>query len=421
MPGAFGFAFNFLVRSFTRGTQRLTGTPTSRAGVDAYEEGSVQVDFDTARSEDVEQLLTLYRVVYGSSYALPLGTDRDVIAREIADPDTVWLLARERGTGRVVCSVVASIARQDRMAKLQGLVVHPDCRGSGVGDRAVSLLSDTVLAEGTEVDSAYGTARTTSTAPQRICLRNGFRPLGIFPNLRKARHHETMALLVKHREGVLDRRRPVPRIPAGLSRLVAAVDTALGTRTESDVVAEPAPPPRDEHAAAATVEIVDAPRFVLRRFHERVTDPARRFYPFHTPNMMIAEARGDFEAYTHLSRSDGYCTLIGAAPEPLAASAHLDTLISRLTELGATYLETLVPLDAFRELCVLLAHGFFPAAAYPAMRKDGERFQDYVVMARTMVPLDFQGLAIDSAFQPFAEQYIDLWTAKYLDTRGVFR
>ena len=55
------------------------------------------------------------------------------------------------------------------------------------------------------------------------------------------------------------------------------------------------------------------------------------------------------------------------------------------------------------------------------MRRDGECYRDYVVMARTMQPLDFQGLSIDAAFRPFIDQYIDLWTNKYLDTRRVFR
>lgn len=380
----------------------------------------MQAVFEQARVDDVEELLRLYRTVYGRSYALPLGTDPKVMAAQITAADSTWLVGRMPGTRKVVASILATVDAADRLGKLQGLVVHPDSRGGGVAGQAVGTLSEAVLASDQPVDSVYGTARTTSVAPQRTCLSNGFRALGIFPNLRKASRHETMVLLVRYRDGVNERRCPVPRIPAGLDRMVAAVDTAMGTPTFSERVPD-APRPRPAPRPPVKLELIDAPQFVLRRFTEMVTDPARRFYPFHTPDILIAPENGEFEVYAHLSRSDGYCTLIGSAPNALAVSEHLDQLIAHLAAFGASYLETLVPMDAYDELCVLLEHGFFPAAAYPAMRRDGDGYRDYVVMARTMQPLDFQGLAMDAAFRPFAEQYIDLWTKKYLDTRGVFQ
>jgi hypothetical protein len=380
---------------------------------------SADAVFEQAGQDDVEELLGLYRTVYGSSYALPLGTDPRVMAAQIAEPNTTWLVGRVPGTRQLVGSILATIDPADRLGKLQGLVVHPDRRGGGIADQAVAVLSEAVLTGDRPVDSVYGTARTTSTAPQRICLRNGFRALGIFPNQRKASRHETMMLLVRYREGVAERRHPVQRIPAELDRFATAVDGAMGTRTHSERITDlPVP---DDLLPAAPVEVVDAPVFVLRRFNEVVTDPARRFYPFHTPNLLIAAKDGQYEVYAHLSRSDGYCTLIGVAPNALAVAGHIGGLITQLAAFGASYLETLVPMDSYQELRALLAHGFFPAAAYPAMRRDGDGYRDYVLMARTMQPLDFQGLAIDAAFRPFVEQYIDLWKHKYLDTSGVFR
>ncbi|WP_215544028.1 GNAT family N-acetyltransferase [Amycolatopsis sp. CA-230715] len=364
---------------------------------------------------DIEELLGLYRRVYGASYALPLGTDPEVMAAEIASDTTTWLVARE--SGHLVASIMATVDRADRLGKLQGLVVDPASRGSGLAHRAVGTLADALLSGG-EVDSVYGTARTTATAPQRICLRNGFHALGIFPNLRKAARQETMALLGKHREGVLARRRPVHKVPASLGRLVAAVEQTIGMPARPELVPDSDYPPRESTAA---LELIDAPGFVKRSFDRVVTDPARRFYPFHEPTVLLADAGGDFEVYAHLSRHDGYCTLLGATPDPMAVAPHLDKLIDHLAGFGAFYVETLVPLDRFEELSALLAHGFLPAALYPAMRRDGEEFGDYVVLARTVQPLDFRGLAIDEAFRPFAEQYIDLWTQRYLDTNGVFR
>ncbi|SDM84902.1 hypothetical protein SAMN04489726_3660 [Allokutzneria albata] len=372
--------------------------------------------FDRARVDDIDELLRLYRRVYGAAYALPLGTEPAVMAREITSDLTTWMVAREPGGG-LVASIVGNVDPADRLGKMQGLVVDPACRGAGIAQQAVGSMSDEMLADG-RIDSVYATARTTSTSPQRICLRSGFRALGFFPNLRKAAKHETMVLLARHRDGVLERRHPVDRVPAGLGPIVAALDTAVGMPVRPELVPEQETP--SEQARSSGVELINAPEFVLRRFAE-VMEPDRAFYPFHKPNMLLAATDGSYEVYTHLSISDGYCTLIGAAPDPMAVGPHMDQLIGQLGNFGAFYVETLVPLHAFDELSSLLAHGFLPAAVYPAMRRDGELFRDYVVMARTMQPLDFRGLAIDAAFRPFVEQYIDLWKQKYLNTIGVYR
>jgi len=367
---------------------------------------------------DVDELLHLYRKVYGRGYALPLGTDPQVMAREIASEDTTWLVAREPA-GAAVASIVATRAPADRLAKMQGLVVDPSSRGSGIAQEAVRTLSDLLLSDG-RVDSVYATARTTATAPQRVCLRSGFRGLGIFPNLRKAAKHETMVLLARHQEGVLEQRHPVERVPASLGPIIEALDAVAGLPMRPELVPDPTLEPPGEVPSTDEIELIGAERFVLRRFDEMVTDPSRRFYPFHKPNVMLAGPDGAYEVYAHLSRADGYCTLIGTAPDALVVTRHLDQIIARLNDFGAFYVETLVPLNAFAELSSLLSFGFLPAAVYPAMRRDGDSFHDYVVMARTMQPLDFRGLAIDVAFRPFTEQYIALWTQMYLNTHGVF-
>lgn len=381
----------------------------------------MSAELEPARLDDVDELLRLYRRVYGRGYALPLGTDPAVMAREISAEQTTWLVAREPGGGPIVASIVATVAESDRMAKMQGLVVHPDSRGSGLAQDAVRTLSDHLLAD-ERVDSVYSTARTTSLAPQRICLRSGFRALGVFPNLRKAARHETMVLLARHADGVLQRRYPVLRLPESLGPLIDAVDAAVGLPLRPELVADPKPQEPPEAAPpSGEVELISAPQFVLRRFDEVVTDPVRRFYPFHTPNVMLIGPDGVYEVYAHLSRSDGYCTLIGAAPDPLAVARHMDQIIAQLNDFGAYYVEVLVPMNSFEELSALVAYGFLPVAVYPAMRADGGRFHDYVVLARTMQPLDFRGIALDAAFRAFTEQYIDLWTRKYLNTREVFR
>ncbi|WP_035805939.1 GNAT family N-acetyltransferase [Kitasatospora mediocidica] len=378
-------------------------------------------EFTAVQLGDIDGLLALYRQVYGRSYALPLGTDPEVMAREISSPRTTWLVVREPGTGRVVGSILGTVDPDDRLGKLQGLVIHPDIRGGGLAHQAVRRLSEMMLSGDQAADSVYATARTNSTAPQRICLSSGFKALGVFPNLRKAERHETMVLLAKHRDGVLERRLPVPRVPAGLGGLVRALHDAVGLPGQPLPAVDDEPHPAPPRGPVRDVELVDAPQFVLRRLAEVVPDPEQRFYPFHTPNVLLAAADGAYELFAQLNRSDGYCALIGAAPGLASLARDFEALIDRLGQDGASHIETLLPLDCYEDLSLLLAHGFLPAAAYPAMRREGEGFRDYVVMARSLQPLDFRGLSIDASFQPFTEQYIELWKQRYLNTHGVFQ
>jgi hypothetical protein len=55
------------------------------------------------------------------------------------------------------------------------------------------------------------------------------------------------------------------------------------------------------------------------------------------------------------------------------------------------------------------------------MRREGELWLDYIIMSRSMEPLDFRGMAIDSSFKPFVDQYVDLWKKMYLDTLEIFQ
>ncbi|MFD8500920.1 GNAT family N-acetyltransferase [Amycolatopsis sp. NPDC059657] len=375
----------------------------------------MSTEFEPARLDDVEELLALFRLQYGDSYPLPSGNDPEMMAAAIANPVPSWLVARDNG--RIITTIMAEIAAEDRIARTQSLIVHPDARGRGMARKAVGALADLLLTSG-HIDSAYGKSRTSSTAAQRMMLSNDFTALGIFPNAHKFDSQETVLLTVKHAEGVLDRREPVHKVPAELERLVTAVEHSVGMPVRPEFV------PATEYPVTGSdveLELLDAPHFVARTFDAQVRDPYRRYYPLHTPNMLLTDAQGTFELYARLTKHDGYGTMIAGTPNGLAVVPHLGQIVRKLSEAGAAYLETIVPLCAFEELSALLAHGFLPAAMYPAMRRDGGLFQDYVVMARTMQPLDFRGLKIDEAFRPYAEQYIDLWTQRHLNTSGVFR
>jgi hypothetical protein len=95
-------------------------------------------------------------------------------------------------------------------------------------------------------------------------------------------------------------------------------------------------------------------------------------------------------------------------------------LLETLRSLGISYVEVLIGADRFESLEVLLRAQFLPSALYLAMREVDGLMYDYVVMTRTMEPLDFRGMAIELAFKPYVDQYVALWKKMHLDALEVF-
>ncbi|GGM49423.1 hypothetical protein GCM10012275_20390 [Longimycelium tulufanense] len=358
---------------------------------------------ESASSHDIDELIRLYRAVYGPHYPLPLGTDPVVMAKFINNPDVRWLVARRPQDRSLVGSAVLEIDPQRRIAKIEGVVVHPDHRSGKVAQHLVAGLSDFALSPGGPVDSVYATARTVSPAPQIMFLRNGYLPLGIFPHARKLQRYETLVLLARFADGVLSRRHSHGPLPEALGSLLSAAERAAGLSFyPAEVVDTPPQPtvasrPMDWELASIT----------------GIADGEVR-YPFHSPNLLAQAIDGSVTVRANLGENDGYCALLDANPGLTALNAHLESLVDVLSRQGVRYLEALLPLDRPADIDALLGQGFLPTALYPAMRREGELFRDHVVLSRLLQPLDFRELVVARPFGPFVSHYLDLWTATYL-------
>jgi hypothetical protein len=91
-----------------------------------------------------------------------------------------------------------------------------------------------------------------------------------------------------------------------------------------------------------------------------------------------------------------------------------------LRSLGISYVEVLIGAGRFDSLEVLLRAQFLPSALYPAMREVDGLTYDYVVMTRTMEPLDFSGMAVEQSLKPFVDQYVALWKQMHFDALEVY-
>ncbi|MFJ3923151.1 GNAT family N-acetyltransferase [Streptomyces sp. NPDC090022] len=393
-------------------------------------ESGPDVRIAPAAAADIAELRQLYYAVYGPHYPAALGTDPAVMARLIEDPHSLWLVARRRDTGALAASAAVHGEPGSRIGRLEGLAVHPEHRSGGLAAALTGELCARMLDTG-RLDSVYATVRTVSPGPQRVVARNGFRPLGILPNAVDLSSRESLALYARHADGVLDRRVPVPEVPAPLLPLLRTAGSCLGV-SYRDVRPTAAPAPAAPAVADAAVadadpaerlEMIEAPAFVRRRLRERIPDAGGWFYPLHTPNVLLTPEDGRFEVFAYLNRTGGYCSLLAAHPDPAAVADHLDVVTRTLTRAGASYVEALVPLAHHGALAAFLAQGFVAGALYPAMRADGEGagagFHDYVVLSRSTEQIDFRGVAVEPPLQPYLDCYLSAWASTYLPTLEV--
>lgn len=376
----------------------------------------IEIQIQEADIGDVDEIINLYRSVYGRRYPISYGTDPDLLKESIQDKEThMCLVARDVMNRIIGGALIIEIDSFNKIGKLVGLVVHPTYQRNKIGNSLVAHVSDFFLKKDQRLNSLYATTRTISVGPQMVFLKNDYLPLGIFPNAHRLHQYETVTLFAKFREGILEKR--IPELNAAtilmplydiLKNLVPQINIPKGF--------EPKALKSKDDGEDWVFEIIRAPSYVLRKFQERFPDPRDRFFPFHTPNMLIADKKGRIEIFAYFSKRDGYCTLIKATKPISELNGRLTSLYMQLDDIGVSYIEVLVNVKHTPLIETLLGGQFLPSAIYPAMREVDKNFEDYIVMSRTMEPLNFRGMAVVAPFKPFIDQYVDSWKQVNLDT-----
>lgn len=371
---------------------------------------------ERASVRDVDEIINLYRAVYGRKYPISYGTDPDLLSRSILNEKThLVLVARDLTQNVITGALITEIDTENKIGKLVGLVVHPAFQKNKIGNHLVIYVGEHFLEKGTELNSLYATTRTNTVGPQRVFIKNQYLPLGIFPNAHRLSQYETVALFAKFRKDLLENRAAAKEVDPSLMPMYQIVKNIVPAITIPDAAAAQtlAVPPNND---AWEFEIIRAPNYVYRKFLETFPDPKDRFFPFHTPNMLIADKQGRIEIFAYFSKRDGYCTLIKATKPIVDLSGSLTSLYMQLDDIGVSYIEVLINVELTSTIGALLTGQFVPSAIYPAMREVDGKFEDYVVLSRTMEPLNFRGMSVISQFKPFIDLYVDTWKQVNLDS-----
>lgn len=381
----------------------------------------MNLKIDKANLDDINELIGLYLTIYGRDYPLDIGTNKDVMTKHIAGNDsTLWLVMRDTNNGTIAASCIFELDLDYKIGKITGMTVNKSYRGQGIAKKILAAGIDEVLHVGKRVHSLYATSRTIEVSSQKMLIANGLRPLGIFPNARKIKHYETLTLMGIYADGVLANRAPVEKVPSQMIPLYEALGEVFEDE-ENPSIGQACPLIHENlDAADEDFEYIDAPMFVEKRFNETFRgDKESIFYPFHTPNLIISSKQSDVEIFASFSKKDHYCVLITANNPIRDLGDQFRQLMFSMKEKGIYYVETLMRADHYDVICFLLQNRFLPSALYPAMREENGKMHDYVLLTRTMVPLDFSETHIDDCFLPFVDQYVEQWIAMNLKTLGV--
>jgi GNAT superfamily N-acetyltransferase len=385
--------------------------------------GIMGLIIDRANIDDINELIGLYLTIYGKDYPLEVGTNKDVMKKHILDKDqTLWLLMRDTDSSTIAASCIFELDLEYKIGKITGMTVNRSYRGRGLAKQLLGAGIDEVLHVGKKVHSLYATSRTIEVSSQKMLIANGLKPLGIFPNARKIKHYETLTLMGIFGEGVLERRSKVERVPPQMIPLYDSIGEVLGSEGHPDT-GHACPVLKSDSSIEVSeddFEYIDAPMFVKKRFEETFKgDKESIFYPFHKPNLIISSEKCNLEIFASFSKKDHYCVLITANNSIRDLEDQFKQLIFSMKEKGIYYIETLMRADYYEVICFLLQNKFLPSALYPAMREEDGVMHDYVLLTRTMVPLDFSETHIDDCFLPFVNQYVEQWVEMNLKSLGV--
>lgn len=376
---------------------------------------------EKAKVSDVDELMKLYFLIYQNNYPLAICSDREVMAATIVDPNTHWYITREPKTHAIIASTVFETDPLYLIGKLTGVVVHPDYRKRDIASHMIARGTSELLLPLGPMRSIYTTTRTISRGPQIMCLKNGFIPLGIFPNAHKIQEFETLTLMAKYGDGVLQSKPPFPAVPEKIVPMLRVFQ-------ENNHIDQPiavCPPIQDrkkrvEPHEQLAFELITAPHYVLRRFNQMYTDPYDRFFPFHKPNILMTSTNGEVEIFGYINAADGHLAIVVLNQPIYRLGSRLRPLLHQLRGIGVSYIEVLIGMQFTASLYALAEAQFLPSAIYPAMYEIDHKVSDFVVMSRTLEPLNFRGMRIEGGFKPYVDLYVKQWKDMYLETLEVF-
>lgn len=371
----------------------------------------IEVTLRVAREEDMNDIKSLYYVVYGGTYTLPEVNDTDKMKWAINDPNYLWLLNEHQGT--LVGSVMFVVDSPNMIGKTFAGVVHPSFRGNKMMVKTIARGIQYLTEEKNACDLIYAVVRTFISIRFHKDLQElGFIDTGIFPNVRKLKRYETHGLKVYYKPGVLLKRKKNPVLTPESNMVYEIIRDTL--ELEMARVEQVRVEKRKARGDKLKLLIERSPDIEWEYYKARDNgELIFSFYPLHYPQVKLYTKDLSTVAYIHHHEIDGYGCLMGIKTDQDDLFNVLTVICEYCESMGVGYLEMLLPArDPQFQRIAYEAH-FLPCAYFPAarMESDGSRL-DYIVTSSTFVPPNFKGLKLTEYSKSYLQTYYKLYTQR---------
>ncbi len=377
------------------------------------------IDIREAREADVGAIGEIFHASYGDDYTLPEFYDERFLKKLIFSDETLVLVAEDSRTGRVLgtASVVLEVgALTDLVGEFGRLVVHPDGRGMGLGNKLMQGRLERVR---DRLHVGLVDSRVTHPFTQKISQAHGFAPVGFFPMMAQfGEARESLAWLVQYFGDALALRRNHPRIVPEAYHLAVAAMENIGLTPDAIVdEAAAAYPYADrfevqELSAEGYSDLLRIERGRVRR--REIFGPLSLHYGFF-------KIKAQSSSYL-IARQEGHVVgAIGFTRDELERNVrvfeliHLDDQVirfllyeleRRFSEWNVAAVQIAVSAHATRMQRTLLELGFLPAAYVPAHAFHRVERVDVITFLRLLEPLELGELDLISPTKEIAELVI---------------
>lgn len=352
-----------------------------------------------ATIDDAEEIWQLYHRVYEGNYTLPIVNLRAQREEALKDPNCLWLVNAAED-GHLVGSVIFLVDPGSRNAKVFAAAVDKEYRRGNLAYETLDAGIQALMYKERTCDVIYATTRTRTMGPDALLRKLGFISLGIFPNVHRLASYETHGLKALFHPEAFKQRRRLPRLIPEVAGFYDIIRRSYGLEP-AEVV-----PIQDR----LKLKVVRGPG-VAEAFEQAKAEKRLLldFYPFHPPTHMFHSDNGKVKAFINHEGKDGHGVLVGLQVDRVEVQ-HLEHLFSVVFEtgrsLGIDYMEMLVSAYQPTHQRAALSANFLPCAYFPSMDQVGEQREDYLVFARSVLPLDFSNVQLTPRDRHFLDVYL---------------
>lgn len=359
-----------------------------------------QVLLRRAVPADAEAIWQLYHRVYQGNYTLPIVNLRAQRDEALRDPACLWLVV-EAADGTLVSSVIFLVDAAQRHAKVFAAATDHGWRRARLAEATIKAGIDRLMHEPPRIcDVIYATTRTRTMGPDALLVKLGFISLGIFPNVHRTTAMETHGLKALFHPEAFVGRRKLPRLIPEVAGFYDIVRRSYGLEP-----AEIVPIADRLRLRVERGELVGEAFARCRANGELLLD----FFPFHPPTHLFMADHGQVKAFVNHEGKDGHGVLVGLQVDR-AEVQHLEHVLEMVFETGRTvgidYMEVLISAFEPTHQRAALSAKFLPCAYFPAMEQGEDGREDYLVFARSTLPLDFSNVLLTPRDRKFLDAYL---------------